>query len=444
MIESKYNHYFRMDDGARLAFNAMSCGLALTDERYYELLSVLKGINCESDVPCNLKETYEAARAGHFIVDNECDELGEYLTIRHKLMSQRKNLGLTIAPTLDCNFKCIYCYENRREGVMDQATMNGIVRFVSRQATVIKNLRVIWYGGEPLLAPSIVSNLSKCLLEVCSRNEITYESFIITNGSLIDAGIVKMLVDSKVKGAQITLDGPRDIHDKRRVLRNGGSSFDTILNGIQLLVTAGINVNIRVNVDKSNDDRTEELVSDLAQKIDLHKVRIGLGRVVKYSAACKVAESECFSNKAFALRQIVFNTMLKRHGFDERILFPFPKPKPLFCSAERENSFVIDPYGFLYKCWNTIGNPDYAIGNVGDTVDWQSKGMCQEWLARDFRKESKCGSCKFLPICAGGCPYMAIVADANRCDGVRYNLDALVQEYYKKFLREGSASPNKE
>ena len=48
---------------------------------------------------------------GGFIVDNDFDELKELeLRLLHGRFSSN-SLGLTLAPTSDCNFRCIYCYE---------------------------------------------------------------------------------------------------------------------------------------------------------------------------------------------------------------------------------------------------------------------------------------------------------------------------------------------
>ena len=53
---------------------------------------------------------------------------------------------------------------------------------------------------------------------------------------------------------RITLDGEKEIHDKRRVLCNGDGTFDVIVSNIKKFSEKGIRVKIRVNIDKENVD----------------------------------------------------------------------------------------------------------------------------------------------------------------------------------------------
>ena len=75
---------------------------------------------------------------------------------------------------------------------------------------------------------------------------------MISNGSLVDDEIVKKLKSAKISLLQITVDGDRTTHDKRRGFINGGGSFDVIMNNIQKLTSNSIKVNCRINLDKTN------------------------------------------------------------------------------------------------------------------------------------------------------------------------------------------------
>lgn len=54
---------------------------------------------------------------------------------------------------------------------------------------------------------------------------------------------------------QIALDGPEVVHNKRR------GRVATIVNNIELLLDAGLNVSVRTNVDMSNVYAVKELAS---------------------------------------------------------------------------------------------------------------------------------------------------------------------------------------
>lgn len=73
---------------------------------------------------------------------------------------------------------------------------------------------------------------------------------MITNAYLLTKVVAKWLHEVGIDSIQVTLDGPEAIHDSRRHLTNGGSTFAMIIDN--LLACEGINqdIVICVNVDK--------------------------------------------------------------------------------------------------------------------------------------------------------------------------------------------------
>ena len=252
MKQSKYNMYFTAEDGSKLAFNSYSCGLAVVDDTYEALISQIDKITPDN-VPADLLECYEAAIAGHFIIDDDYDELAELSVKRNLQKYGTDSLGLTIAPTLACNFKCIYCYETSKPGVMSFEVCDHIVRYVENQSGRLNHLSVSWYGGEPLLAQDIIWRLSDDFINICEAHEIEYDAFMISNGSLINDEVIRQMIKYKISGIQITIDGPPEVHNKRRVNKNGNDTFDLLIENInRLLATEKIEVVVRINVDKTN------------------------------------------------------------------------------------------------------------------------------------------------------------------------------------------------
>ena len=70
--------------------------------------------------------------------------------------------------------------------------------------------------------------MSKKFIEICDKYGVRYQANIITNGYLLNKEIVKELEDIHVKHIQVTIDGPKDIHDKRRFLKGKQGTFDKI------------------------------------------------------------------------------------------------------------------------------------------------------------------------------------------------------------------------
>jgi len=92
----------------------------------------------------------------------------------------------------------------------------------------LRIISVAWFGVEPQLAFNIIKNMSEKIIKMCEKNEIVYESIIVTNGYNLTRKIDKELSNLKISSGQIILDGPRDIHDKRRPLKSGQKSISLI------------------------------------------------------------------------------------------------------------------------------------------------------------------------------------------------------------------------
>ena len=87
-------------------------------------------------------------------------------------------------------------------------------------------------GGEPFLR----KDLQKILQELYRRH---FSISILTNGTLINREKAKMLADLPVKGVQVSLEGPKAVHEAVR----GRNSFASAVKGIELLRDAGIKDN---------------------------------------------------------------------------------------------------------------------------------------------------------------------------------------------------------
>ena len=179
-------------------------------------------------------------------------------------------IGLTICPTMGCNFDCPYCFEDHFAGKMSPQVQDDVVALAERMldASGAKNVSVTWFGGEPLLAPEIVESLSERLMALADERGGKYSASIITNGYLLTQGIVDMLERCKVKSAQVTIDGMGATHDATRHLAGGGPTFDKITANLREL-DLPFRVNIRHNVyggNKSEMDELEAFVKRLAEE----------------------------------------------------------------------------------------------------------------------------------------------------------------------------------
>ncbi len=150
----------------------------------------------------------------------------------------KRNLQrLCLQVTQNCNFRCSYCvysesYDHREHTMknMDWDVAKRSIDYLIDHSIDSLSIGIGFYGGEPLLE----YNLIKKCMEYASNNVAgKMVSFTLTtNGSLLNEEIVEEFLKYNTK-VTISLDGPRHIQDKNRVLANGQGTFDLVTENIR-------------------------------------------------------------------------------------------------------------------------------------------------------------------------------------------------------------------
>lgn len=195
---------------------------------------------------------------------NECRVL-EYLLNKEKYCS--KILSLTILLTWACNFACPYCFEGDKTkgtSAISSYTKNVIKEFIRKMLETNGNISVVsitLFGGEPLLEFNKNITWLKEIKELCEDAGKHFCTSIVTNGSLINPQVMQWLNELNCEFLQITLDGTREIHNQRRVKKDGSGTFDEVITGIKIALSSKTIVPlIRINIDKSNLQYIDELL----------------------------------------------------------------------------------------------------------------------------------------------------------------------------------------
>lgn len=435
---SRYN-ILRQYDDATIFFNAVTCALAVVDENFLRAVDDVKNNSFD-------EKNYDAQliadmKASGCLVDDDVDELERLEFYRNLAKYDVTNFGLTIAPTLDCNFRCKYCFETHPKGKMSSDIQAALVNFVEERLARAKNFSVTWYGGEPLLAKEIVYALSEKFLALCEKFSVDYDAFIITNASLLEDSDVEAFKRYKISGAQITIDGVKEIHDKRRRSVTGESTFDKLIDRVNVLLNNDLAVIVRINIDKENIARVDELLDVLAEQIDRRAdLKIDFGQVSPFTDICKSIEGDCYNNAQFADIMLPLYAKVLKRGFTVNKMAVYPVPLTNFCCADYSNDFVVGKDGELYRCWNHVGDLKYSSGNVKDGEDLALERNYLSWIQWNPIKHPKCRECVCLPICMGGCPDAMRNSDDGQpvCRQVKYNLEKVLDYYYEQ-LKEATA-----
>lgn len=174
-------------------------------------------------------------------------ETSNVKTVRHPYTDyleeflDRKLAKITLQVTQDCNFRCKYCVYSEDHNFLQRShssknmsleTAKKAVDYLWKHSVDSSNVNVSFYGGEPLLQMPLI----ECVIEysemLFAGKKLTFS--ITTNGTLIDENKIRYFQKHDVS-LTISLDGPKEIHDKNRVFANGTGTYDTVMDKIALV-----------------------------------------------------------------------------------------------------------------------------------------------------------------------------------------------------------------
>lgn len=359
-------------------------------------------LSCPEKLPSTVQD--KLAELG-FLVDEQIDEYKQIEFMLRQKHYVDSYLELIILPTEQCNFRCIYCYEDFRKPIMTQQTQSNILLYVEREIQKHKGLNVSWFGGEPLLAVSVIKFLSENFIEICRKHKKPYNASITTNGYLLNLQTFEKLREWKINHFQITLDGPSAIHDKQRVLKDGSPTFETILNNLCTIRDYAKgrmwNIALRTNATQPMAEYFDEYIEILnGQFKNDRRFAVQLRKMISYDSKENdkiIIEDNLFTDfrcACSAAEQFVSQEYNMTHGLN------------YVCYASKPYAFVIGSDGLIYKCTFGFDNPKNQIGSLKTGGDMEiDAAKLAAWLIPDPKKLMKCRRCNFLGACGGvSCP----------------------------------------
>jgi len=432
MLKKSYYNIMREKENGYLYYNAITGALGIMKPEVHEFINQSDSIDYNSIGESELKGQIDLLRRNGFLVPSHIDERERDNFFSKMIKYNMNNLHLTIAPTLDCNMDCEYCFESNKGSYLEEDTHKKLITYIKNSIVQngAKSLTIHWFGGEPLLCLEYMEKFSEEMIAFCKEKNVKYYSGIITNGTLLSVDVAKVLSEKmRVRFVQITIDGVAEIHNSRRKLKNNADSFSLIMKNVEMALEH-LKVVIRVNVDKENMANMRNLIDCLENYHWINKVDYYFANVEDYSEGCSLTRHKCFTYKDF----IDFRATLTKYKHEKNNLTEAgPPPKmPLACGQMHVNSFTIDPEGDLYKCWSLIGQKEHSVGNIFSGVDFSDNYF--KW--ENYKLPEFCNDCKYKPNCQGGCPMKGLIYDEPQVCTLGklttdYNID-LIYELYKK------------
>lgn len=416
--KSKFNFSYKRDEDAYVVYNTYSKALVLLDSVEYQQFQIAQFKDSTVE--------QELAKNG-ILIDASFDEEG-FLTYCHNMTKYSKGaLHLVLATTMDCNFGCPYCYENRRQGKMSVEVQNAIVRFIEvNLKDGIHKLDITWYGGEPLLYPDIISNLADRIRKVTDDAGCELTMFMVTNGYLLTPELVEMIDRIGVVKVQITLDGLKEHHDARRHLRNGDGTFDRIIENLKLFDEYSIRVDIRMNVDNEN----------YGDYIGLRQMIVALDNpnMFVYPSPVEDINPDTVNEVSDFMTYDEFEKFaggICKEGDTSTAETKVLDDRYCYCQAETENNYVIDELGYCYKCWDQAGRIETSCFNILH-ADEKNYPNIIKFMSWDPFRDERCGQCVFLPVCFGGCKFHRMNTGRYDCGFTEESMKNYIESVFFK------------
>ena len=304
--------------------------------------------------------------------------------------NNKRVLSITLLPTEQCNFRCIYCYESFSHGKMKKRTIEQICNLIKTLLPHYQILEINWFGGEPLLALDVIEKLMTEISFICRQLRKPYYSCMTTNGYLLSVDVLKKLLTWHVVLFQITLDGSKEIHNKQRPLKDGRETYDVICNNLlkikENIKTSTVKFIIRVNV--SDDMKASDINYMDSLLCDDSRFALNVQRIFKGGDY-----RETSYDNYLGVLQSLKNNRIESITADHTV-----------CYAAKNNSITIRANGDICKCTVNFKDPNNYYRNIND-LDIASFSIDSFQYCNSHHEKNVCEECSIYLLCYGkGCP----------------------------------------
>ena len=328
-------------------------------------------------------------------------------------------LSLLIKPASgNCNMRCRYCFyadearhrEFPMRGIMSQETMMSLIDRALSYAE--GECTFAFQGGEPTLAglPFFRAFVERVSIHP-SAEKLHIQYALQTNGCALNEEWAEWLAEHRVL-VGMSLDGPKDAHDRYRVDADGKGTFDRVMDAIRLLEAYGVEYNILTVVHGGNVRRAQRLY-----------------RFFKDNGYCYQQYIECLDpiglepgKQEHSLTPEKYGIFLKQlfdmwyhdlsvgkpvyNRYFENLLMILLGQEPESCNMRGMcgKQWVIEADGSVYPC-DFYALDEWRLGNIASDSFEKMDAMRTElrFVEASLRVPDECGKCRWYPLCGCGC-----------------------------------------
>jgi len=432
---SRYTIIFEERNGTIL-YNTATDGIIQMDSK------LLKIVQNHRDNPEAIKsihpDLYTSLCKDGFIIKADCDETEKLIQSWEKHLNRSNVFRLTVNPTLNCNLKCWYCYENHNGNKRMNDDVLGRLKKLIWKLIRKENLQLFtldFFGGEPLLMfDEIVVPLLEETRQASTTTSVRMNVSFTTNGVLLKEDVLKRLKEYETHPGsmsfQITLDGNKEYHDNTRHQGNGIGTFDTIVKNISEAISMGFTVLVRCNYTNQNVESFIDLTDFFRKFTPKQK------KCLQFDFH-QVWQDPYSPDTEEKLQKI--RTQFEKEGLS---VTPENKLNNSFCYADQRDSVVVNYNGKVYNCTAREFFPELSEGEIDNDGEIVYNSKHERRMKLRYGSDF-CKKCSIYPICHGGCSQEKLEAvafdscirhysDEQKAEIARGRLFHLLQLYKKE------------
>lgn len=363
-----------------------------------------------------------------------------------------------------CNLNCEYCFYLEKKALFaagkttrmsDRVLRSFISNYVHSQPTPV--VEFVWQGGEPTLLGLEFFRKVIALQKPYARQK-TIRNAIQTNGTLLDDEWCRFLKKHQFM-VGISLDGPKEIHDRYRRDRKGQGTYEKAMRGLRLLQKHQVEYNVMACVARETAAAPLEIyrffrdagvefiqfTPIVERTADALSGTQGLrlaapAELDKPEPHREVTDWSVLPEDYGDFMIAVFEEWV-RHDVGKVFVMNFEwalnawigNPSPVCVHARQcGRSLVIEHNGDVFACDHCV-YPQTRLGNImTDTFpEMVNKSLNSRFgISKETALPRWCRECEVLSACRGGCPKHRFAATYYNEPGLHY----LCAGYRKFFM----------
>lgn len=338
-----------------------------------------------------------------------------------------------------CNMCCDYCYYLKKKALFTAGPWRMPASLLEKyiigrfEASSGPHTHFEWHGGEPTLMGLDYFRTIIDLQIKYKPEGRTVSNGLQTNGLLIDQEWAVFLSREKFS-VGISLDGPKEFHDRFRKTADNCSTFDQVVRAFKFLHKNHVFCNVLCVLHSVNSVQPDTIY-DFFRSIGVRYLQF-LPLVSAGEATVDPGEVGKFLIRIFDRWVAEDVGRIVIQIFDEALRTVYGMPHALCIHRETCGDVaVLEHNGDVFAC-DHFTDPEHLIGNMSELklLDIVSDPKLIAFgRAKKDTLPRMCTECEVLSFCNGGCPKDRITKTSDGEDGLNYLCTA-----YKSFFLHAS------